>query len=267
MRGNDVRRFLLLLALIILFVVLFLLNRSVASWQHTVISATPGELMYVASFDGSGTDGFNGDWAQYGGRNSAELSDGQMQVTVGELDSGIYSVAAPYFGDFDLRVEAQTLAGPIDNAYGVVFRLQNKDNTSPDDDSYYLFLVSADGYYRVVRVVDGGVPKLISDWIPSSLINLDLNAVNRLRVVARGDQFQFYINDQPVTLCIPNDPDALSTINPLTGDCMEGAMLDTLTDGSIANGQIGVSAQSTVSGGEGVVVGFDNLLIYALSAS
>lgn len=256
------RRFLFLLVLVVLFVVLLLLSRSVASWQHSVVSGAPGTLIYAATFDGGSSQGFNGDWSQYGGRNSAEVLDGQMQITVGETESGVYSAAEPHFADFDLRAEAQTLAGPIDNGYGIVFRLQNKDNNTPDDDSYYLFEISADGYYRLSRTVDGNI-RIISDWIASDAINLDLNAVNRLRVVARGDQFQFSINDQTVVLCIPNDPNAISTIHPLTGECMEGAMLDTLTDSAIPSGQVGVSAQSTLMGGVGVVAAFDNLLIYA----
>ena len=260
------RRFLLLLVLIILFVELFLLSRSVASWQHTVVSAAPGTLIYAATFDGGSSDGFNADWQQYGGRNSAEVLDGQMQVTVGEVQAGVYSVATPYFGDFDLRVEAQTIAGPVDNGYGIVFRLQDKDNNTPDDDSYYLFEISADGWYRLMRVIDGSTPEIISDWIESPLINQGLGAVNRLRVVARGNQFQFSINDQPIVLCIPNDPNAISTIHPLTGECMEGAMLDTLTDNMIPSGQIGVSAQSTLMGGVGVLAAFDNVVIYAPTA-
>jgi hypothetical protein len=145
--------------------------------------------------------------------------------------------------------------------------LQNKDNTALEDDSYYHFLISADGWYRLERVIDGGSPEIISDWIASPLVNQGLGAINRLRVVARGDQFRFYVNDQPVQLCIPDDPTAQSTINPLDGSCMDGAMLDTLTDASIPNGQIGVSAQSTQTGGEGVAAAFDNLLIYAPEAS
>jgi hypothetical protein len=232
-----------------------------------VISGDAGSLLYAATFDGGGTDGFNAngfnaDWSQYTGRLSAQISDGQARITIGEIGAGAYSVAEPYFADFDLRAEAQTVSGPLDNEYGVVFRLQDKDNDDFGDDSYYLFLISADGYYRVSRSVDGSL-KIISDWIASPLINQGMNAVNRLRVLASGDRFRFWINEQPVTLCIPNDPNAESTINPLNGECMGGAMLETLIDATIPNGQVGVTARSTPTGGEGVVASFDNLLIYA----
>lgn len=260
------RKVLLLLVLAAVFTALFSLSRSVASWQHTVISADAGTLIYAATFDGGGGDGFNPDWSQYPGRLAAQIEGGQMQITVGEAVSGAYSVAKPYFGDFDLTVEAQTIAGPLDNAYGIVFRLQNKDNATFEDDSYYLFLISADGYYQLLRVIDGQAPQIVSDWIESPLINQGVEAVNHLRVVARGDQFSFYINDQPVTMCIPDDPTAQSTIHPLTGECMGGQMLETIIDATILNGQIGVAAQSTLMGGEGVVAAFDNVLITAPEA-
>ncbi len=261
------RRLLVLLILVVIFVALFALSRSIAGWGHYVVAGDAGALLYAASFDGGGTDGFNGDWSQYPGRLSAQLADGAMQISVGEPNKGAYAYAAPYFGDFDLRVDARAVSGPVDNGYGVVFRLQNKDNVQTEDDNYYLFLISSDGYYQVTRSVDGDV-KVISDWIESPLVNQGLDAVNHLRVVARGDQFNFFINDQPVALCIPNDPAAQSTINSLTGECVGGAMLDTLTDDAIPNGQVGVSALWTAGADEEpVVAAFDNLLVYAPDAN
>lgn len=256
------RRLLVLIILVALFVVLLFASRWAATWKHAILSGEPGALLYAASFDGGETDGFNADWEQYAGRLASQLADGDIQITVGEPGAGAYSVAAPHFGDFDLRVEARAVAGPVDNGYGVVFRLQNKDNHLVDDDNYYLFLVSSDGYYRLSRSVYGDVT-IISDWIESPLVNQGLDAANRLRVVAQGDQFRFFINNQPVQLCIPADPDALSTINPLTGECMGGAMLDTLTDATIPNGQVGVTARWTAGADEDpVVAAFDNLLVY-----
>src|SRR5262249_35764915 len=121
---------------------------------------------------------------------------------------------------------------------------------------------SSDGYYEVSRAINGR-QKELSTWIQSAAVNQGLKAVNRLRVIAQGDEFRFFINGQPVQLCIPDDPNAQSTVNPLDGSCMGGAMKDTLTDATIPNGQIGVVAQSTDTGGAGVVAAFDNLLVYA----
>ena len=256
------RRIVVLVVLVLLFAALLLLSRSVASWQHSPISGAADTLLYAATFDGGGSAGFDGDWSQYLGRLSAQVTGGQMQITVGEIGGGAYSVAAPYFSDFDVHVAARAVSGPVDNGYGLVFRLQNQDNTAVDDDNYYLFLVSSDGYYRVSRVIDGST-RVISDWIQSPLVAQGLAALNRLRVVAQGDQFQFYVNDQIVPLCLPDDPAAQSTINPLDGSCMGGALTETLTDSAIPYGQVGVTALWTAdAAADPVVAAFDNLLIY-----
>ncbi len=259
------RRLLGLIVLIAVFAVLLVLSRSRASWQHYVVSGDAGSLLYAATFDGSPTDGFNGEWDQYDGRLSTQIDGGQLRVSIGEAGKGAYSVAAPYFGDFDLRVAAQAVEGPIDNGYGVVFRLQNKDNTSVEDDSYYLFLISSDGWYQVSRVVDG-LPQVLSDWIESSAIRQDLNVVNDLRVIARGAQFSFYVNGENVPLCLStgDTPIGQAIYNAGTGECSGGEVAYALTDDSIPDGQIGVTAQAT--GDAGVVVAFDNLLVYAPEA-
>ncbi|MEO8396476.1 MAG: family 16 glycoside hydrolase [Chloroflexota bacterium] len=257
------RRILVLIVLVLIFAVLLLVSRSVAGWQHYIIAGDAGTLLYTASFDGGSSDGFNGDWAQYPGRLSAQIADGQMQITIGEIDGSAYSYSAPHFGDFDVTVAAQAIAGPEENGYGLVFRLQNKDNNFVEDDSYYVFLISGDGYYRVVRAIDGKL-KILSDWIDSTLVHQGLNALNRLRVIAQGDQFHFYINDEAVQLCIPDDPNGVSTYSNET--CVKGTMVDTLTDDTISNGQIGVTAQWWAdSNAQPGVATFDNLLIYAPS--
>ncbi len=101
------------------------------------------------------------------------------------------------------------------------------------------------------------------------LINQGLNAVNNLRVIARGDQFHFYINEDNVALCLStgDTPLGQAIYNAATGECIGGEVADVLTDSAIPNGQIGVTAKATASGGGGVVAAFDNLLVYAPEAS
>ena len=259
------RRILTLSLLVIIFVVLLTASRFVARWQHYIVSGDAGTLLYAASFDGGSSEGYNSDWAQYPGRLSAQIADSQMQIAIGEVDGSAYSTALPHFGDFDLHVNAQLIDGPEENGYGVVFRLQNKDDNSIEDDSYYVFLISGDGYYRIVRAIDGK-PKILSDWIDSAAIHQGVRVVNHLRVIAHSDQFRFYINDQPVQLCIPDDPSGVSTYSQ--NQCIEGKMFDTLTDDTIPNGQIGMIAQWWAdASAQPVVAAFDNLLIYAPSAS
>jgi hypothetical protein len=240
--------------LIVVLLVMVALNQWISAW-HYVIPSEPGKLLYSSTFDN-----FDDEWQQYQGRLSAEIVDGVMQITADNAQSGPFSVTKPHFSNFDLQVQTQPIGGPLDNGYGVIFRLQDPDN-------YYLFLVSSDGYYQVSRVVNG-VEKVISTWLASPAIQQGVAAsqdspdvgVNRLRVIAYDSSFQFFVNGQQVQLCVPNNRDAESTVNPITGECIDGTMLDTLTDASFASGQLGVVVKSLNE--PGVIVNFDNLLVY-----
>lgn len=241
------RRFILLILLPALILVgLIALSRAAAGWRY-ITTAAPGEVMFVAAFDG-----LLDDWQEYDdGQLSAQAVDGALRLTVNALGRTPYSLARPTFADFDLRVTAWAVDGPLNNGYGVIFRMQDQDN-------YYQFLTSSDGYYQVLRRVNG-VEKIISIWIPSEIINQGIGAANELRVVAQGDTFRFTINGEPALLCIPDDPNAASTYNDLDGECIGGQMRDRLVDRYLASGQIGVVAQSFDE--TGVVVDFDNVVV------
>ena len=225
-----------------------LLSRALADW-HYVLSGQAGGLLYVTTFDA-----FNEDWTQYQGRLSSEVTNSVLRVSVDEPVAGPYSVASPHMADFDVRVQARAVEGPEDNGFGVVFREQDRNN-------FYYFLISSDGYYQVVRTLDGR-PREISTWIETPFVNRGVGAVNTLRVVGRGNEFQFYVNEQPLLLCIPDDPNAQSTWNWLDEICIDGAMLDTYVDDHFPTGRLGVVA-TTIEGSEtGVIVDFDNVLVY-----
>lgn len=245
--GVTVRNLVIVLALLVLILVAGQILRFVDDW-HYVVPATPGDLLYVSTFDDPSTD-----WEQYEGRLSAQVMDAALRLDVDAEASLPFSTAAPYFSDFDMLVRTRPVAGPINNAYGVVFRLQDRDN-------YYMFLISSDGYYQVQRKVNGQ-ERLLSDWIPSPLINQGFDVDNWLRVVARGESFQFYINGEIVDLCIPSSAFGVSTYSD---HCVDGEMESHLIDGAMSDGQLGVVAQSFDE--RGVVIDFDDLLIYGPGA-
>lgn len=242
-RPGLLRNLIVLAALAAILIVLTNLSPIVAEW-HYVVPATAGEVVYVETFDTTPAD-----WELYSGRLSAQAVNGALRVAVDEVNSLPYSTAAPYFGDFDLRVLGRATAGPLDNGFGVVFRVQNPQN-------YYGFFISSDGYYQVWREVDG-TEKLLSDWIPSPLVNQGLGAANEIRVVAQGDRFRFYVNGEQVMLCVPDDPAATSTY---ADSCIDGQMQPELVDGSISEGRLGVIARTFDE--PGVEVDFDNVLVF-----
>ena len=242
------RNLVILVLLLLILAGLTAFSNFSATW-HFVVPADPGELLYVATFDD-----LLDEWALYDGRLSAQVVDDHLQISVDTTQSAPFSTAAPYFSDFDVWVQARATGGPINNGYGIIFRVQRDKNYNPV--SYYFFMVSSDGYYQVQRVVDGA-QKELSTWIPSPLVRQGLDADNWLRVVAVGNQFQFYINGEQVELCIPNSPDGISTY---VTDCLDGEMQATLIDESIPTGQIGVVALTLDE--PGVEVAYDTMVIY-----
>ena len=243
------RRFLVLIVVPVLVLAgVIALGRAAAGW-HYVESGAPGDVLLVSAFDG-----MLDDWDVFDdGQLAASAENGALRLRVNAFQSLPYSLARPYFADFDLRVSARAVEGPLNNGFGLMFRMLDKDN-------FYQFLTSSDGYYQVLRSVAGDV-KYLTLWLPSPIVNQGLDAANELRVIAQGDTFRFFVNGQPALLCIPDDPAAESTYNELTGECIDGQMLDTLVDDHIAAGRLGVVAQSFNEAG--VVVDFDNVLVTA----
>lgn len=250
--------------------------------SQPVLRGEAGDLLYIATFDG-----FTEEWEQYEGRLSARIDDSRMVIRVDQAGDTAYSAAEPQFADFDVRVNATAIDGPIDNGFGLLFRLQSgstgcdmplrilcdlagidlfaiplrllfrPENSSTE--GFYMFLISSDGYYSLWRG-QAGNDEQVSAWIASDAIRTDLNQTNEIRVIGAGNEFQFYINDTLVELCLA-DPGGVSTYS--LGECIGGEMYTSYQDSSFATGQIAVVAHSTQNGGEGVVIAFDNLVVFS----
>jgi len=159
--------------------------------------------------------------------NQAEiaLADGQLRITVKQPDSLAWSVAAgKTFGDLTLDVDATPLAGPDDNDYGVIVR-------RVDDDNFYRFEISGDGYYNIQKRQKGKWFKLIADWIESSAIRKGA-ATNHLRVICAGRTLTFFVNQVQVAQ---------------------------VTDDAFPRGEVGVLAGTLAE--PGVQVAFDNVQV------
>lgn len=247
-------RKLFVIAFLSLVLAVLIVAMRAASDLRAIASAEPGVPWYATGFEDNAAG-----WSVYDdGQLTSEIADGHLTLTVDAAQTGAFSLLPIHTAHFDVRVQTTALAGPIDNAFGIVFRAQTNDNLRVTDDSFYVFWASSDGYYRVTKTLDGA-ERVISDWIASDAIATGLNAPNMLRVVAVGDVFSFFVNDRPLELCIPNDPDGIST--PVMGTCLDGSMVTEWSDGSLGEGQLGVIAQSTVTGGPGVRVAFDRWVV------
>ena len=121
--------------------------------------------------------------------NQADMTieGGLLRLAILQPDSLAWSVATgKIFDDLTLDVDATPLAGPDDNDYGVIVR-------HVDDDNFYRFEISGDGYFNVQKRLKGKWEKLIPDWTASESIR-NGKATNHLRVACAGSSLAFYVN-------------------------------------------------------------------------
>lgn len=260
---------------------------SALTGRSHALTGGAGELLYAAGFSG-----FADEWDLYEGQQSARFVDDQLELRVSAPQTAAWSAARPRFADFDVSVRAAASEGPLDNAFGLVFHLRNDELGDCDmpavllcgiedllplagaamrqaldiqqSTEYFAFLISSDGYYSLWRTKGKGT-KVISAWIASADIRQGLGAENRIRVIAEGRRYSFHVNGAPQALCLPDDAGAASTF--AAGACVDGSMQDSYLAESDAVGRLGLIAQSTASGGGGVVVRFDNLIVFSPEAA
>ena len=114
----------------------------------------------------------------------------QLQLQILQPGQVAWARSQSNFADFDLQVEATQLSGPENNEYGVLVRMD-------DDDHFYAFSISGDGYARVSRYEEGRWELLGPDWTPQPAIQPGA-ATNLLAVSARGAEFTFTVNGEEV---------------------------------------------------------------------
>lgn len=206
--------------LVLSLVVTFLLPSVPAAAQ----GATPESWQKGA---GTVTDNFsqeNGRWTVDSGRDALRtIARGRLTVRVPEAELFRWSTldVGEEFGDFYAEAEATEEAGAADAMLGVIFRYVDVDN-------FYAFLVSGDGWYALLKYVEGEVSRPI-EWTETRALETGAGATNQLGVLADGRALAVYAN---------------------------GEELDQVQDPSFSRGQIALLAGTSTDGG--LEVSFDN---------
>ena len=110
-------------------------------------------------------------------------------------EGGLNYWATPGLTFSDVRVEVDVLqyAGPVENRIGLICRHQ-------DDQNFYFFVISADGYYAIGKVKAGEQILLGQEAMHyASAIERGVS-INRLRAECQGNTLRFYVNDAPIAL-------------------------------------------------------------------
>jgi hypothetical protein len=182
---------------------------------------------YMEAFEEAGNWGVGADVDAEG-----TVVDDRYEFLVKSNLGLFWSTAGRNFDDGVYTVEATQLEGPLDNGYGMLFRVDD------ETDSFYMFEVSGDGYVWIGRCENGCDEEqvLIEDgWFASEAVNQGLDTPNELRVRAEGANMIFSVNDQEV---------------------------GRVTDDAFSEGDIGIMVE-TLGQGE-VLVAFDNFTVTPL---
>lgn len=118
------------------------------------------------------------------------IADGTLQVHVFSPGQLAWASSVSNWKDCRVEVSATQVSGPNDNEYGILMGMD-------EDESFYAFSVSGDGYVRAAQYSDGLWSLLGPDWMPSAAVNQGA-ATNRLEVIAVGSRFEFRVNAQTV---------------------------------------------------------------------
>lgn len=183
------------------------------------------DALFEDEFDGQRDCG----WSTYNRAGATvTIVDGALQISTSQPGELWWSNPGKDFDDQVITAEARQAEGPDDNAYGVICRYQNEEN-------FYLFLISGDGYYAIGKYESGNpeVQYLTPDnqFQPSDAINKG-NATNQIEASCIGDQLSLAVN---------------------------GLSLITVSDPTFVTGDIGVAASTLQSGTS--VIEFDSIRV------
>lgn len=121
-------------------------------------------------------------------KTTYEIKDGKYRLSASSHQSFIKWIPIPSseVGDFALTVEANLVEPSDDGDYGIVFRWDA-------DGNFYFFEVDPRGTYGLYKYVGSDWTTLV-DSTETTLIRSD--QPNRLGVIAQGNTFFLFINDQ-----------------------------------------------------------------------
>ncbi len=117
-----------------------------------------------------------------------DYQDGGYRIFINKPEWYYWATLGHAYTDVIVEVDATKIAGPDDNEFGLICRYQN-------DDNFYYFTVSSDGFYGVAKVKDGSQNLLgMTTMLESGVIHQG-DATNKLRTECIGSTLRFFANE------------------------------------------------------------------------
>ena len=169
----------------------------------------------------------SGNWYTYIDDNGlTDYENEGFRIKIYEPNAYHWTNPAKNFSDTRIEVEGTKLAGPEENDFGIICRYQDENN-------FYFFTISSDGYYGIAKIVGGteyliGMEELGFD----EAIIKSGESTNLIRADCNGSSLALYAN---------------------------GKLLAEVSDSEFSSGDIGLIASTYEQTGTDVL--FDNLIV------
>jgi hypothetical protein len=178
-------------------IVTLLLAGCQLSAEEPAESCTGDGVLFEDDFSGEQDCG----WVLYNrGGAVATIDEGVLQLSTSQVGSVWWTNPGQTLDDVVITVDSQQVAGPNNNAYGIICRYQDEQN-------FYLFLISGDGYYAIGKYQSGSeqIIYLTPDgqYQSSDAINQGTGS-NSLEVRCVGNELSLAVNG--ISLLAVTDP-------------------------------------------------------------
>jgi len=142
-----------------------------------------GEILFRDDFSdpNSGWD----TWKDSG--STVAYEQGGLRFVVNRSQYDYWSRPPRQFDDVRIAVQATKLGGPDDNDYGIICRFKDQDN-------FYAFLVSSDGYMGITKVKEGKYQMISGDSLQFSEVLRQGETTNFIGVDCKGSTLILYAN-------------------------------------------------------------------------
>jgi hypothetical protein len=142
-----------------------------------------GDPLYEEDFSSPGTEWeiSESEEARY------RIDGGAYSIDILKANWIAWNMIGLDLADFEIEFEVALVEGDPYNDAGLLFRFQDADN-------YYEVDINGEGSFAVGKEVNDEWTQIL-DWTSDPSIN-PFGRVNRVRLVAEGDQFTLYINDE-----------------------------------------------------------------------
>jgi hypothetical protein len=143
----------------------------------------PGDVLFQDTF----SDESSG-WTT-GGKNGTQAAyhDGGLRIIIQQPQTDYWSRPGVDLKDVKIDLLAKKMTGPDDNQFGVICRYVNENN-------FYAFLISSDGYYGIMKVKDGHYQLISAPKMQYSEAIHSGGATNHIHAECVGSQLGLMVN-------------------------------------------------------------------------